>query len=55
MGMGVPPKIICKNLKFDLKLKTSEKILMNHNPFHVGGKKFDELWSTNEKVLEPAY
>jgi len=25
---------------------------MNHNPFHVGGKKPYELWSTNKKVLD---
>jgi len=28
------------------------KKLFNRNPCHVGGKKFDELWSTNNKVLE---
>jgi len=31
--------------------RTSEKKLINHNPFHVGRKLFDELWSTNRKVL----
>jgi len=32
--------------------RTSEKNLINHNPFHVGRKKFGELWSTNKTVLE---
>jgi len=32
--------------------RTSEKILINRNPFHAGQKKFGELWSTNKKVLE---
>jgi len=32
--------------------RTPEKNLINHNRFHVGGKKLDELWSTNKKVLE---
>jgi len=32
--------------------RTSEKNLINRNPFHVGQKKFGELWSTNKKVLE---
>ena len=31
--------------------RTSEKNLINHNPFHVGRKKLGELWSTNKKVL----
>jgi len=32
--------------------QTSEKNLIHRNPFHVGQKKFGELWSTNKKVLE---
>ena len=32
--------------------RTPEKNLINHNPFHVGQNKLDELWSTNKKVLE---
>ena len=32
--------------------RTCEKRLINHNPFHVGGMKFDELWSTNKNVVE---
>jgi len=32
--------------------QTSEKNMINHNPFHVGRKKFGELWFTNKKVLE---
>jgi len=41
-----------KYLRKGSTYRTSVKNLFNHNPFHVGGKKFDELWSTNKKVLE---
>jgi len=32
--------------------RTFEKNVINHNPSHVGRKKFGELWYTNKKVLE---
>ena len=35
----------------DLHIEHLEKNLINRNPFHVGGKKLGELWST-KKVLE---
>jgi len=63
---GAPPKKIgAKNMQnsgvfdFDREYlwngstyRTSEKKLDNHNPFHVGRKKYGELWSTNKTVLE---
>jgi len=31
--------------------RKSEEYFINYNPFHVGWKKFGELWSTNKNVL----
>ena len=33
------------------KYRISEKYLINYSPFHVGYKKFCELWSTNKRVI----
>ena len=30
--------------------RKSENSIINYNPFHVGPKKFGELWSTNNRV-----
>ena len=39
-------------LRNGCKYRTSEKQVINRNPFHVRQKEFGELWSTNKKVLE---
>ena len=41
-----------KYLRNGSAYRTSEKNLINRNPFHAGQQKFAELWSTNKKVLE---
>ena len=44
--------LIANISRTDLHIEHLKKNLFNRNPFHVGGRKFGEFWSTNKKVLE---